>query len=325
MVVVSNTTMNNYRKRTPVHPSMRPASLARRARRGSSLRALSMLLARPLDWWRIAWLALYAEVNVALLLLVPPLPSDWTVIWAHVPQMLADGTLYAPLHLPFIYSPVLAWMLAPVLSLGFWPYVVLHIASAALVRSVSFAALMLVSWGFWFDTVGANTMTFVVVAGALALRGSRWGALAYLALCLLMPRPVQLPLAVWLLWKDRTLRGPFAGLFAAHAVLVLWTGYGGEWITAMVAYGSDPNYDVGLSALLGHWWLLVGVPLAAWLTVKGRPGWAGLALSPYVLPQYTLVVLWEVLRLGDLHPVGRHAVVSPSARRIRIQPKAPCG
>ncbi len=67
--------------------------------------------------------------------------------------------------------------------------------------------------------MAGNTFTFVVVAAAFALRGSRFGALAFLALTALMPRPVQIPLALWLLWTRpddavavRRLGSPHAGI-----------------------------------------------------------------------------------------------------------------
>jgi hypothetical protein len=47
-------------------------------------------------------------------------------------------------------------------------------------------------------------------------------------------------------------------------------------------------FNVGPSRWLGAWWLLAGIPLAAWLTWRGRVGLASLAVSPYLLPYYLM-------------------------------------
>jgi hypothetical protein len=53
--------------------------------------------------------------------------------------------------------------------------------------------------------------------------------------------------------------------------------------------------------LLGNWWLAAGIPLAIWLTRRGRVGFAALAVSPYLLPQYFLFGVLELReRAGDV-------------------------
>jgi hypothetical protein len=51
------------------------------------------------------------------------------------------------------------------------------------------------------------------------------------------------------------------------------------------------GYNLGPSRWLGYWWLLAGVPLGAWLYWRGKVGWAGLAISPYVWSYYLLWTL----------------------------------
>jgi hypothetical protein len=118
------------------------------------------------------------------------------------------------------------------------------------------------------------------------------GVLAYIALTLLMPRPVQLPLLAWLLWKEPWVRVPFVALFLGHAGLVLLSGVGQEWVTALVSSASESNMasNFGGSRLFAGW-LVIGVPLSLYLFLRGRPAWAGLALSPYLLGQYWLFAL----------------------------------
>lgn len=91
----------------------------------------------------------------------------------------------------------------------------------------------------------------------------------------IVPRPLMIPVAAWLLW------------------------------TRPVAAGGDvaiPS-NVGPSRFIGIPWLLVGVPLAAWLTLRGRLGVAALAASRYWLPYY---LLFPIVELGG--PAGRRRV-----------------
>jgi hypothetical protein len=83
-----------------------------------------------------------------------------------------------------------------------------------------------------------------------------------------------------------------------HAVAVLATGQAAAWIGELV--GGVPNdyvnpSNIGPSRFLGLAWLVVGVPLAAWLTVKGRIGLASLVISPYVLPYYLMMGLLDLM------------------------------
>ena len=244
------------------------------------------------------WVAVaaYAAVNIGLALegLRPgPEQTDWQ-LWAALPQALASGTLYASsTDAPFLWSPVAGWLMAGVAYLGYWPWFVLHVAVVFLMKPGVVTLLTLVSWAFWIDTVQGNTLTFAFVAGALALRGHRLAGVSYLALFLLMPRPVQLPLAAWLLWKQPDLRLPGLVLFVSHMAAVLASGYTEEWLTAMVSH-PQPAWNVGPSFFLGLWWLVVGVPLGVWLAWRGRVGLAGLAMSPYLLPQYLLMPLLDL-------------------------------
>jgi hypothetical protein len=97
---------------------------------------------------------------------------------------------------------------------------------------------------------GGNTMIFVVVAGVLAFRGSRPAAVVYLALLFLMPRPLQVPLAVWLIWKMPEIRWPALIVFVVHAAVVLASGMAGDWFANMAGHVS-PLGNYGPSELIG--------------------------------------------------------------------------
>ena len=236
-----------------------------------------------------AVIGLYIGVNLLLAKYVTLSPPDWDLLWSDIPDLVASGDLYGPRPMVFAWSPVAAWLLVPVAWLGFFPYAAAHVLTVLLLRRAELILLMFLSWGFWIDVLAASTMTFVVVAGILALRGSRIAALVYLAFCVLMPRPLQIPLAVWLLAHDRGLWRPFAGLFAVHAALVIFSGQAVEWIGAMVRYSGSPVSDMGPTAIFGASWLVIGLPLAAFLTWRGWFGLAGLAMSPYLHGQYLLM------------------------------------
>ena len=155
---------------------------------------------------------------------------------------------------------------------------------------------------------------FVFAAGVVALSGSRAGAITYLGLCCLVPRPVQLPLALWLLWKRPDVRLPFAALATVTVVFAIASGYLVDWLGVLVAIGrtNDIHFaNLSPTKWIGPAWLVVGVPLGAWLTLKGNVGLAGLAISPYILPAYPVLCL----ALGE-DPLEEHR------QPLRIDPGA---
>ncbi|MDQ3690368.1 MAG: hypothetical protein M3406_10105 [Chloroflexota bacterium] len=138
-----------------------------------------------------------------------------------------------------------------------------------MLRDGRLISLTLLSWPFWHDVAEGNTMTFVLVAGVLALRGGRGAALVYIALYLLMPRPVQAPLAIWLLWQDPSIRLPALAILIFNALAVAASGYAAEWVAAMTEYGiggaAVQVHSIGPPRWLGSAWLLIGVPAGLWL------------------------------------------------------------
>src|SRR5207248_2786593 len=117
-------------------------------------------------------------------------------------------------------------------------------------------------------------------------------------LLMLIPRPLAVPVAAWLLWKRPELRVPAAALAALVVLATLATGAAGPWIGALVRAEADVGHELnfGPSALIGPVWIPIGLALAAVLVTMGRLGWASLAASPYVLPYYLLFGLLEFVR-----------------------------
>ena len=76
------------------------------------------------------------------------------------------------------------------------------------------------------------------------------------------------------------------------------SGYGLEWISSLFSVGGELNspFNCGPSAFIGYFWVPIGAALAIWLTIRGRLGLASLAISPYWLPYYFLMLVLEAAR-----------------------------
>lgn len=226
------------------------------------------------------------------------LPHDWAM-FTEVPDRLADGRLYdLGRGYYWVWSPIAAWIMAYVIvPLGYSFWFGLHLAMLPLLRNWKLIAVTLVAVPFWIDVVIGNSVIFVFTAGVAALRGSKLGALAYLALFLLLPRPIQVPLAAWILWNRPDFRIPFIIMVAITLCATLWSGYAEEWIAVVLPFAAgsyDNPANFGPTNLFGATWFVIGAPLAMWLTARGCTGLAGLALTPYLLPQYLLLLLWDI-------------------------------
>ena len=186
------------------------------------------------------------------------------------------------------YSPAAVPLFALLAPMGETAWRLLHVLALPLL-GWQLAITVALSWPFWADVASGNLLTFVLIASVAAIRGNRLGIGAVFVLALLMPRPVILPLVAWLLWNRPEWRRPFVGLFAIHALVVLLSGVGANWIEALLAEAMETEvFNVAPSFWFGGWWLLIGIPLAVWLWFKDHPGAAGLAMSPYLMPYYLL-------------------------------------
>jgi hypothetical protein len=207
-------------------------------------------------------------------------------------QRLLDGVpLYGP-DWKWRYSPVALLLIGPATAAGLAGWTALHFAAVLLIRPWWLAVGFGLSWPFWVDVVSGNTGTFVAVAGIAAISGSRIGVYSYWWLLLVIPRPLQLPLAAYLIWRRPHDRIGFLILATANLALLIVMGQGPEWISYLVSRGAenvDAVFNIHPGAGFGAYWLIVGVPVAALLVRLGWPGQAGLALSPSLLAQYLLM------------------------------------
>lgn len=256
------------------------------------LAALWMTLAIASTWYSAWTIAGWLDYRQSI---------DWMIVTNAGERIAAGLNPYATLvdatHSAFRWSPVAAWLFWVLSPLGALGWAALHLLALAAFRSWRLALVAGVSWPFIVDLLGGNAMIFVVVIAYWALRGKPWAIGAFLVVTLLIPRPLMLPLAAWLLWHHPEWRSRAVAIFAVHAVAVLLVGWGPEWIARLVDSPADigSDFNVGPSRFIGSWWLLAGIPLGVWLTVRGRIGLAGLSVSPYVLPYYLLMAVLELV------------------------------
>jgi hypothetical protein len=234
---------------------------------------------------------------------------DWQQYVQASHRFWVGGELYAITgDYAYRYSPLFAALLTVLVPIGVVGWRLLHLAAAVALPNWPMRVVALASWPFWYDVQTGNTLVFIVLAGAWALRGNRWGTAGFLLLTLLVPRPLMIPVAAWLLWKEPGWRWPFVVGAIFQLVIVAGLGWGNGWLGTLVNASSDallPS-NLGPSRFIGQWWVVIGIPLAAWLTVRGRIGWAALAASPYWLPYYLLMPVLELARRGPMKKQPRH-------------------
>jgi len=242
------------------------------------------------------------------------------------------GTMYDwPYPYGYHYAPQLAPVLGVLSGAGITIWRLAHFAALALLPSRKLALLLLVSYPFWADVNTGNLMIFVLLAAAWAYRGNSVATGAYLVLCVLIPRPIMLPLLAWLLWQRPAWREPFLGMVALTLLTAIPTGYLPDWIGSFLSSGVKDvanDFNLSPSRFVGAAWMIVGVPLGIGLTWRGRLGWASMAISPYLLPYWVQILGLELVRpaaRSASEPTDRNSTISSrnrggSARFPRIRP-----
>ena len=254
-----------------------------------------------------AAVSLYSCFRVIEAVLTGYYAFDWEN-FIQAAARLDRGTLYEfDYPYTFRWSPVAAWILGFVTLMPVWAWQALHIVVLPLLRSWWLVVTCVVSYPLWFDIQTGNIMIFVAVAAVSAVRGNGLATGLFLALTVLVPRPLMLPLAVWLLWRRPAWRVPFALMFITHALVVVASGYGPEWIAALLTVAPElaSEFNFGPSAFIGVAWIPFGLTLAIWFTCRGRLGLASLAASPYWLPYYYLMLVVELAPLSAVRQSGQ--------------------
>ncbi len=88
-------------------------------------------------------------------------------------------------------------------------------------------------------------------------------------------------------------------MVAVVVVTAIPTGYLPGWIGSFFASSAmdiGNDFNLSPSRFLGLAWLIIGLPWAAWLTYRGRLGWASMAISPYILPYWIQMLGLEWVR-----------------------------
>lgn len=257
-----------------------------------------------LRWSLLAAIGLFAAVNVVMAslqiaaMLIGSAALDWQT-YVQAGDRFWAGTLYqsAESWYGWRYSPLAVFPFAALAQLGQTLWRVLLLASlVALPRRLTFLALA--SYPLWFAIHAGSVMVLVVVAAFWALRGRGWAIGAFFVLALLIPRPLMIPIVVWILWKEPRWRVPFAALFLVHLGLVAATGYLDDWVRVLLATGLEEIqsvFNVAPSAIIGPAWVILAIPLAIWAFRAQRPALSGLLLQPYWLPYYLLILLADPL------------------------------
>ncbi len=244
---------------------------------------------------RELWLlAGYAAVNLIVLVLLRPAPNaDWATAWW--PLQSWGQQLYD--H-PWRYSPLLIPVVGIMVSGGPVALGIAHLGAIALLSRLGGRIMWLVGFSvfFWVDLIVGNVFTFVAVAAAFAIAGSRMGALWFIALTLLMPRPVQIPLAIWLVVHRPDLRLPALAITLVQIVGLVASGLGEAWIVSLFGSASltYASFSLGMGRIFGNQWILVGIPVATVMVWKGSAAvaaLAGIVASPFLLPQYLLMAV----------------------------------
>ena len=197
----------------------------------------------------------------------------------------------------FRWSPLAAYGFSALAPMGALAWRLLHILAALALPTWPMRLVTLAAWPFWYEVEAGNVMVFVLLAAAWAIRGNAFGIAGCVIFSLLVPRPLMLPVLAWIIWQRPDWRMPMLVIAAAHLAAALATGWSTAWVEMLLTLGGEqgsPN-NLGPTRWLGASWLLIGVPLGAWLTWKGRLGWASLTVSyPYVLPYYLLMLVLEL-------------------------------
>ena len=274
------------------------------SRRMSSMLSTQRFAALTRSWppWWPAAIAVILTLPFAVfcfgLTLAGSVAFDWRIYMMAGELAWSGGDLYGWSDIyGFVYSPLFAYGFPAISWIGPDLWRIAHLGAALALPTWPTRVITLVSWPFWSDVQNGNLFVFVLLAAVWGLRGSRLAALTYLGMFLLMPRPLMVPVAVWLLYARPDIRWMFGAMTALSLVGVMASGYLGLWVTRLMESPdiSTSTANFALTRFIGQWWLLIGLPLGVWLTWRARLGWASLAVSPYLLSQYFLMGILELL------------------------------
>ena len=199
------------------------------------------------------------------------------------------------------WTPTAAYVLIPLTALPWWSWQLAHLGAALALPSWRLRVLVLISYPWWYDLVTGNLLVFVLLSAAWALRGSRVGIGAFLIMTVLIPRPLMVPIAVFLLMRQREWRLPFVLMGAVVVATSLASGFAGPFLERLLDSTSEVSMAVNMapSAYLGLLWAPIGLVLAVGFVWLRRLGLASLVIQPYWIPNYLLMAFLELPEVRD--------------------------
>ena len=280
-------------------------------------------LPTPLVLLLLAVLGAYSLLYIAHLVPIivsQPVPPDWGQHRIAAERVASGASPYfVEDWYRFRWSPVGAWIMVPITALGPWAWIAAQFA-ALLTLPRRLALVALLAFPFWADVQAGNVLVFTFVAAFHALRGNQWAGAAFVAMALVIPRPLVLPLLTWLAWQWPSWRIPIVVAAAASLGAAVVTGYHVDWLGMLLLTGGEETHRFGAQLLPA--WPLTGIAFAVLLTVLGYPAAAGFAVQPYWLPYYGLLLLLEI-RPRTNGPVDRRAQGASVAPAHRAATRAP--
>jgi hypothetical protein len=251
-------------------------------------------LPRPLDWrWLLVPpLALLVLLNVASLVnLLPQVvlyggrAGDWAN-WGRVD--LADPYAWDWVR----WSPPAVWLSATIQP---WAYPLVFVGNLLVLLTLPWrvALIALLFWPFWGAQLHGSFLPVIFAAAWHGLNGKTWGVVAFVAFAALIPRPLMLPVLAVLLWRYPLARWAFGLSVLSVVVYSLAVGQLDDWLLRLIEVPADQAYNVAPSALIGAWWVPIGLALSAVLTWRGWYGLASIAAQPYLLTYYLLMLVLE--------------------------------
>lgn len=254
------------------------------------------------------------------LIVSQPVPPDWGQHRVAAERIASGASPYfVEDWYRFRWSPAAAWIMVPITALGPWAWAAAQFGSL-LTLPRRLALVTLLAFPFWADVQAGNILVFAFVAAFHALRGNPWAGAAFVAMAILVPRPLLLPLLAWLAWQRPSWRIPILVGAAVSLGAAVVTGYHAEWLAMLIVVAGEETHRLGAQLLPA--WPLTGIALAILLTVLGHPAAAGFALQPYWLPYYGLLLLLEVRPLTK-GPVSQRAPGASVAPAHRAATRAP--
>ena len=270
----------------PWRDSSRRFALSPSVIRIGSRVAVGALLAANVVLMIVAWHGLLFGANP---------PPDWQGLAIAANRIASGIDPYVAQEFAFRWSPVAAWILVPFASAGLIVWQVLHVAALiVLPRRLMLAALA--CFAFWVDVAMGNVLVFGFVLAYFALSGRRSGAVAFTVFALLVPRPLYIPILLWLWLRESQHRRFMVGAAVVVGALTLATGHAGSWLEILLRSGQDivNTTNMAPSRLIGYAWVPIGICGAVWAFRRGWVGVASLFASPYWLPYYFVMVLLDL-------------------------------